>query len=107
MKRKFTIFTILALFVSSLNLFAQENNSFNFRFFEKPFIEVDNGISKLSLDGYKGSFSNAGIVEVKLGSATQFKSRYGKDVLKYFNSFVFLNKTYETYNYNSSKSPGS
>lgn len=108
MKRKFTIFAIFALITASLPLFSQENNSINaFRFFEKPFIEVDNGISRLSLDGYKGNFSNAGIIEVKLGSATQFKSRYGKDVLKYFNSFVFLNKASETYNYNSTKSPGS
>ncbi|MBI5402048.1 MAG: hypothetical protein HY959_01490 [Ignavibacteriae bacterium] len=102
MKRKITVFSIIIFTAFSISGFSQDSgNSGNFRFFDKPFIELNNGVSKLSLDGYNGSFSNAGIIEVKLGSATQFKSRYSKDVLKYFNSYLFLSKASETYNYKS------
>lgn len=102
MKRKVTVFLIIIFTAVSISGFSQDSgNSGNFRFFDKPFIELNNGVSKLSLDGYSGNFSNAGIIEVKLGSATQFKSRYSKDVLKYFNSYLFLSKASETYNYNS------
>jgi len=86
MKRKFTGFLIIALFCIFARGFSQDGgNSNNFRFFDKPFIEVNNGVSKLSLDGFGGKFSNAGIIEMKLGSATQYRSRYSKNVLKYFN----------------------
>lgn len=106
MNTKFTLFLVFALFAVSTDMFSQvSENSRNFRFFDKPFIEVNNGVSKLSLDGFGGNFSEAGIIELKLGSATQFTSRYGKNLLKYFNSYLFLNKASTTYNYRAS-SPG-
>ena len=73
----------------------------NFRFFDKPFIELNNGISSLSLDGMSGKFSNAGLIEMKLGTATEYRSRYSKNLLKYFNSYLFLDKVSSTYNYGS------
>ena len=104
MKRKLYTFILLVSVLIFNNTFSQETGSQKpFRFFEKPFIEVNNGFSKLSMDGLGGKFSDAGIIEMKLGSATEFKSRYGKNVLKYFNSFLFLNKVSTTYNYGSQK----
>lgn len=106
MKIKFTGFLIISLFFIFARGFSQnEGNFHNFRFFDKPFIEINNGISRLSLDGFNGQFSNAGIIEMKLGSATQYRSRYSKNVLKYFNSYLFLNKVSSSYNYKA-VSPG-
>ncbi|MFA5403784.1 MAG: hypothetical protein WC358_02505 [Ignavibacteria bacterium] len=71
----------------------------NFKFFDKPYIELNNGTSQLSLDGFGSKFSNGGLIELKLGSATQYKSRYSKNVLKYFNSYVFMSKVSSSLNY--------
>jgi hypothetical protein len=100
MKTKFLLILLFVLAFSFTNTFSQDcSNKNKFRFFEKPYIEINNGISKLSLDGFNSKFSNAGLFELKLGSATQFKSRYGKNVLKYLNSYVFIGKISSSLDY--------
>jgi hypothetical protein len=106
MKKIFTFF-LLSFFVVFLSdsISQVRCNHDNFRFFDKPFIELNNGTSKLSLDGFGSKFSNAGLIELKLGSVTQYKSRYSKSVLKYFNSYVFINKVSSSLDY-STKTAG-
>jgi len=107
MKTKITVFVLFVFTFAFLNSFSQVNTKKNnFRFFEKPYIEINNGVSKFSIDGFNSKFSDAGIFELKLGSATQFKSHYSKDVLKYFNTYVFIGKISSSLNY-TTKSPGS
>lgn len=77
----------------------------NFNILEKPYIELNNGTSQLSLDGFGSKFSNGGILELKLGSASQYKSRFSKNVLKYFNSYVFLSKASSSLDYKTN-TPG-
>jgi hypothetical protein len=107
MKTKLAIFVLFVFTFTFLNSFSQDYKKNNkFRFFEKPYIELDNGISKFSIDGFNSKFSNAGTFELKLGSATQYKSRYGKDVLKYLNSYLFIGKISSSLDY-TTKTPGS
>lgn len=100
MRKIFTFFLLAFFLILLSNGFTQvycQNNGF--KFLDKPFIELNNGTSQLSLDGFGSRFSNAGLIELKLGSATQYKSRYSKDVLKYFNSYVFINKISSSLDY--------
>jgi hypothetical protein len=101
MKTKFSLSLLIIFLLTFVNSFSQVNSLADkkFRFFEKPYIELNNGISRLSIDGFKPNFSNAGIVELKLGSATQYKSRYGKDVLKYLNSYISIGKVSSSLDY--------
>jgi len=94
----FFLLTFFVMFISNgISQVHSKHN--NFRFFDKPYIELNNGTSQLSLDGFGSKFSNGGLVELKLGSATQYKSRYSKDVLKYMNSYVFLSKISSSLDY--------
>ena len=107
MKPKLTFFLITVFAFIFVNSFSQDTGmKNNFRFFDKPYIELSNGISKFSIDGFNSKFSNAGAFELKLGSATQFKSRFSKDVLKYFNSYAFIGKISSSLDY-TTNSPGS
>lgn len=101
--KKIIIFFLISFFVT----FLSDGNSqvrhrhCDFKLFDKPYIELNNGTTQLSLDGLNSKFSNAGLIELKLGSATQYKSRYSENVLKYFNSYVFISKTSSSLNYNT------
>jgi hypothetical protein len=99
--KKIITFFLLSFFVMFLSRSISQVNCkhSDFRFFDKPFIELNNGTSQLSLDGFGSKFSNGGLIELKLGSATQYKSRYSKNVLKYFNSYVFMSKISSSLNY--------
>ena len=102
--KKIITFFLLSFFVAFLSggISQVKSKHNDFRFFDKPFIELNNGTSQLSLDGFGSKFSNAGLIELKLGSATQYKSRYSKNVLKYFNSYVFINKVSSSLDYRTS-----
>ena len=65
MKTKITVFVLFVFTFAFLNSFSQVNTKKNnFRFFEKPYIEINNGVSKFSIDGFNSKFSDAGIVEL-------------------------------------------
>jgi hypothetical protein len=99
--KKIITFFLLSFFVMFLSRGISQVNCkhSDFRFFDKPFIELNNGTSQLSLDGLGSKFSNGGLIELKLGSATQYKSRYSKNVLKYFDSYVFMSKVSSSLDY--------
>lgn len=100
MKKIFTFFLLFFFMVFISKGITQDNcNCNNFKFFDKPFIELNNGTSELSLDGFGSKFSKAGLLELKLGTATQLKSRYSKNVLKYFNSYILIDKISSSLNY--------
>lgn len=100
MKKIFISFLLPFFLILLSDGFSQVNCKNNgFKFLDKPFIELNNGTSQLSLDGFGSKFSSAGLIELKLGSATQYKSRFSKNVLKYFNSYVFINKISSSLDY--------
>jgi hypothetical protein len=99
--KKIISFFLLSFFIAFLsNGFSQVHcRHHDFKLFDKPYIELNNGTSQLSLDGFGSKFSNAGLIEMKLGSATEYKSHYSKDVLKHFNSYILISKVSSSLNY--------
>lgn len=98
MRRYFLLFTII---LSSLTLtsqagFAQERAERPFKVFtfrwvtEKPTIELAYGLSDINLSGYNTNFTKPGMIELRLGTASEFTSKYSKQLIKYDNDFLFL-----------------
>lgn len=102
------ILIVLSLFVTQC-LSAQSNTDYTnsykrFRLFEKPSIELTYGNSDIRLSGADGSFSNAGMIELKLGFTTKNKSYYGKNITGFENRYFFIGNASNKISYKSTES---
>jgi hypothetical protein len=93
------IFTAFLISIFSPNIFAQQSSEkqdkavkYNSRWgiFEKPSIEASYGLANIGREGSGIGLADAGMLELKLGFTTQRNSSYGKNVLRYMNSFSYL-----------------
>ncbi|MBS1517460.1 MAG: hypothetical protein JSS91_05175 [Bacteroidetes bacterium] len=55
-----------------------------------PSIEISYGVSDIKFSGTDYKFANTGLIELNLGYTYRKKSGFGKNILKYYNSFLFL-----------------
>lgn len=105
MTRLITILLVLSL-ISVSSLAQNKPSHYDFRkYFSKPSIEVSYGLSELRINGNNYNLSNAGMIEMKLGFTNQNTSKYGKNIIKYSNNYLFLRNA-ASENYSRSDNPG-
>jgi hypothetical protein len=94
MSKKLFLPLIVFIFLSS-NILAQKSKNSNHYsnvvwVHSKPSIEVSYGSSYINMNGNSFNLANAGLLELKLGFASQRISAYGKNILRYHNRYLFL-----------------
>ena len=88
------LFVLISIFlVISGNIFSQDKiksnqNSWNYKFWDRPSIEISYGLAKINLDGFSQKFENTSKLDIKLGYASEHKTFAGKLVVKYVNGFA-------------------
>jgi len=96
--RKFFILLPVVLILLSSSAFAQRADG-PFRYSpyrwisEKPMIELSYGVSDVKLNNINSEFKSPGMIELRLGYASQWSSRYSKNVLSYENNYVYLSNS--------------
>ncbi len=92
-------FAIVITFSFSSEGFAQTRAQHPLKYFtfrwttEKPTIELAYGLSDMNLSGYSSDFKRPGLIELRLGYASEYPSRYSKEVLDYDNDFLFISSS--------------
>ena len=91
MFRKLLIITLLALTASGINSQDKGKDKWKFHIWEedyfyksRPTIDITYGMSKVSLKNSSLNFTDAGLIEVKLGYTYLQKSHYSKKISKFF-----------------------
>jgi len=100
--KKFTIFSILILFLSSVLILAQDDSNqnkhkhklFDFKTFTfwdgsyNPFIEINYGVGNIRSDNFSDPFKKIGNLQIKLGHSEI--DSYDESILEYDQSFLSL-----------------
>ncbi|MBS4027622.1 MAG: hypothetical protein KGZ58_03200 [Ignavibacteriales bacterium] len=112
--RKIFFISLFLFVLVSQNSYTQENNdsSFNFtikeselldfEFTGKPRVEASYGFSQPKLKSLSQNFSQSGLLELRLGYATQRNSAYRDDVFRFRDKYVFLSNTNSDFRTSSS-----
>jgi hypothetical protein len=105
MNKKILFFIVGILFLANFALIAQEEDSTDSKWYEfgnkdwykldwkfrgKPFIELNYGLSSLKLNNLKSSLADVGLVEIKLGYATQ--DHFEGSVIRFSEKFMYTSK---------------
>ncbi|MGA2668526.1 MAG: hypothetical protein ABSF32_06360 [Ignavibacteria bacterium] len=102
MHTRINSFTILLIIFLLLPLYSQDKDTVknkgkekynvfeDYKFYEgRPTIDLSYGISKPDLFNSGASFIRQGLLEMKLGYTYEKKYRYGNDITKYVNRFIY------------------
>lgn len=96
MKINFYLLSVILIFCYS-NTYSQftynSDDDKKFRFSGKPTIDLSYGVSEITLSGFSPDIANTGMIELRLGYSSLRNTKYGKDILKYDNGYLFLSNS--------------
>ncbi|MBS1492877.1 MAG: hypothetical protein JST55_05190 [Bacteroidetes bacterium] len=101
---------IVLISINASKTFAQIKTDKPIKFFtfrwstDIPTIELSYGLSDIKISGYNTDFVKPGMIELKLGYASEYDSPYSTKVIDYDNDYIFLSKS--TTDISSKGSPG-
>jgi len=95
--KKLYCLIILVLIFNASNLFSQisvkTERKFPGKWFSKPTIDFSYGLNETKLSGFNTGIAQTGSLELKLGFTYLNNSKYGKNILKYRDGFIFLSNS--------------